>query len=81
MKGISQSLIIARIGMSRLQTPAAVVKHTALVFANSSRAEVRTELVIKGGIFPEDVERGAMDSNCVDRTAAARIDDSTSSIT
>jgi hypothetical protein len=52
-----------------------------LVFADSSRAEVRTELVIKGGGLPEDdVERGPMDSLCVDRTAAARIDESTPSI-
>jgi hypothetical protein len=51
------------------------------VFANSSRAEIRTELVIKGGVIPEDdVERGALDSLCVDRTAAARIDESTPSI-
>jgi hypothetical protein len=62
--------------------PAVASKHTALVFANSSRAEVRTELVIKGGVLPEDdVERGAMDSLCVDRMVAARIDESTSSIT
>jgi hypothetical protein len=82
LKGISQSLIIARIGLSRLQRPAVASKHTALVFADSSKVEVRTELVIKGGVLPDDdVERRAMDSLCVDRTAAARIDESTSSIT
>jgi hypothetical protein len=54
LKGISQSLIIARIGLSRLQRPASASKHTALVFADSSKAEVRTELVIKGDVLPED---------------------------
>jgi hypothetical protein len=56
-KGISQSLIIARIGLSRLQGPAvSVSKHTAIMFTDSSRTEVKTELVIKGGALPVDAE-------------------------
>jgi hypothetical protein len=71
MKGISQSLIIARIGLARLQSPAAAAsKHTAMVFADTYGAEIGTQLVIKGGMPEHDAEMGtgAVDSVCVART-------------
>jgi hypothetical protein len=71
MKGISQSLIIARLGVARLQRPAAVVsKHTAMVFADTYGAEIGTQLVIRGGVPEHDAElgNGAVDSACVART-------------
>jgi hypothetical protein len=38
LQGISQSLIIARIGLSRLRAPSSAAKRTALVFASDHRA-------------------------------------------
>jgi hypothetical protein len=35
---MSQSLIIARIGFSRLKAPSSAAKHTAIVFASDHRA-------------------------------------------
>jgi hypothetical protein len=61
-KGISQSLIIARIGLSRLQGSTTAAKHTAIMFADNSGAEVGTELVIKGGGPPLETERATMGS-------------------
>jgi hypothetical protein len=46
LQGISQSLIIARIGFSRVRTPSSAVKRTALVFASNHHAGEDEELPI-----------------------------------
>jgi hypothetical protein len=70
MKGISQSLIIARIGLARLLRPGAASKHTAIVFADTYGAGMGTQLVIRGGKPEQDAEMGtgAADSVYVART-------------
>jgi hypothetical protein len=59
LQGISQTLLIARIGLSRILRPQVPVsKHTGIVFAGGSLADARSGvMIIVGG---QDVEMDAM---------------------
>jgi hypothetical protein len=48
LQGISQTLLVARIGLLRFEAHSDEVKHTTLAFARSGGTEIRTELMVKG---------------------------------